>query len=644
MVMRTAVGAVALGSVLLWAGTAEAEEQPDLSNFSIEQLAQIKVTSTSKQAVSLGDAPASIYVIDHDRIVRSGALTLPDMLRLAPNLQVYQSSPSDWVVTARGLDGFPPAQSYSNKLLVLIDGRSVYSPLYSGIAWDTLYVLPADIDRIEVISGPAGALWGANAVNGVINIITRSARETQGGFVDLGAGNYGSAAALQYGGSLGSRAWYRVYARDFYQSSFRNSAGEDAHDGWSMPQAGFRIDWDAGAADSLTLQGDGFSGREGEAGRTGYRTAGANVLARWQHAFDDGSHFQLQAYYDNGRSWNAPTSGNVTLNTWDIEAQSDFRLGDRQRITWGVGDRVYHYRLDPSIRSDASLLWNPSVNTQNLANAFVQDQLGLGARTQLTLGLKGERDPYSGVSWMPSVRLAYKAGDDTLLWAAASRAVRTPTAFDVSVMEIQNTPHGPFDFLNGNPDYRREKLTAYEAGLRTQWATRATLSVSVYYNVYDDLRTIEFSPTLFPLQWGNGMQGHTYGVDLWAGYSVSDWWNLSAGVSEERERFRFKPGSAGFFGVAEAGDDPAHRAFLRSSMNFGAHWQFDADLRDVGTLPDPRVPAYTELNLRLGWIPDDRWEVSLVGANLLHPWHQEFVFPASDRIPRTFFVDARVKF
>ncbi|MGH8118743.1 MAG: TonB-dependent receptor domain-containing protein, partial [Rhodanobacteraceae bacterium] len=197
---------------------------------------------------------------------------------------------------------------------------------------------------------------------------------------------------------------------------------------------------------------------------------------------------------------------------------------------------------------------------------------------------------------------------------------------------------------NGNPDYKTEKLTAYEAGLRTQWTSRATLSVSLYYNVYHDLRTVELSSTFLPLMWGNGMLGHTYGADLWAGYSVTDWWKLSAGLSEEREHFRFTPGSAGFYGAAEAGDDPSHRASLRSSMNLGAKWKLDADLREVGALPDPHVPGYVELDARLGWTPNDRWEVSLSGMNLLHPWHQEYVFPYADRIGRTVFLDARLKF
>lgn len=616
----------------------------NLDKLSLQDLGKIVVTSVARHPEPLRDAPAAVYVITHDEIMRSGAMTLPEILRLAPNLDVMQLSPSNYIVTSRGLSGNQQAQNFPNKLLVLIDGRSVYSPLYSGISWDALYVLPANIDRIEVISGPAGALWGANAVNGVINIITRKTSETQGGLVEFGLGNRGSATSLQYGGQIGDDAWYRVYARDFHQRSFDNSQGQDAHDGWTVPQAGFRVDWDAGLADSLTVQGDLYNGREGEPDAPDYRIAGANLLTRWQHAFDDGAHFQLQAYYDNSRSWNAPTSGAVMLTTWDVEAQHDFRIGDIHHVTWGAGDRVYHYRLSPSIRADASLLWNPSVDTQNLANAFVQDQLALGARTQLTLGIKAEHDPYSGLSWMPSARLSWKANDSTLLWLAASRAVRTPTAFDESVMEIANTPAGPLDFLNGNPDYRTEKLTAYEAGLRTQWATRATFSVSFYYNVYHDLRSIEPSPTVFPLLWGNGMQGHTYGMDLWAGYSVTEWWKLGAGLSEEREYFRFEPGSPGFFGTAEAGDDPRHRAFLRSSMNLGARWQLDADLRNVGALPDPQVPAYTELNARLGWKPDDRLELSLSGMNLLHPWHQEYVFSAADRIGRTIFLDARLKF
>jgi iron complex outermembrane receptor protein len=638
---RTALFIAALGA----SGAAFAQGAlQDLGNLSLQDLGRIVVTSVTKHPEMLADSPAAVYVITHDDITRSGARSLPEILRLAPNLGVMRLSPGNYIITSRGLGGNQAAQNFPNKLLVLIDGRSVYSPLYSGIAWDTLYVPPEDIDRVEVISGPAGALWGANAVNGVINIITRAASETQGGRVEFGWGTASRSASFQYGGTLGDNAWYRVYAHDFHEESFDTGKGRDARNGWTAPQAGFRVDWDAGARDTFTAQGDIYDGRADQGDAPDYRFAGANLLTRWRHAFDDGSHFQLQAYYDHVHSWDALSSGAVMLSNWDIEAQHDFRIGEAHHITWGLGDRIYHYHLSPDIRPDGSLLWDPAVNTQSLANVFVQDQLALGTRAGLTLGIKAEHDPYSGLSWMPSARFSWKANDDTLLWLAASRAVRTPTAFDEDVIEIINTPTGPLHILNGNPDYRTEKLTAYEAGLRTQWTTRATLSVAFYYNVYDDLRSIEFSPTGFPLLWGNGMRGHTYGVDLWAGYSVADWWKLGAGLSEQREHFGFKPGSPGFHGEPQAGNDPRHRAFLRSSMNLGAHWQLDADLRDVGELPNPRVPGYTELNARLGWMPNDHWALSLSGMNLLHPWHQEYVAAYANRIGRTFFLDARLKF
>ena len=642
--LRRGAGAFALSALSIGVACAQPSVQ-ELGNLSLEDLGNVVVTSVSKTAESLGDAPAAIYVISHDDIMRSGATSLPEILRLAPNLDVMQLSPSNYTVTSRGLSGDPAAQNFPNKLLVLIDGRSVYSPLFSGVGWDMLYVPPADIERIEVISGPGGALWGANAVNGVINIITRDAADTQGGLVEFGLGNHESSAGVQYGGKIGDHAYYRFYAHDFRRHSLDDSSGNDAHDGWTAPQAGFRVDWEAGSANLITLQGDVLNGHEGQgAGAPDHGIASANVLARWRHAFADGSNFQLQAYYDNERDWGALFSGAVALNTWDVEAQHDFALGGIQHITWGIGDRVYHYEIAPSIRADGSLLWDPAVNTQNLANAFVQDQVAVGSRAQLTLGLKAENDPYSGVSLMPSTRLSWKPTDTLLLWIAASRSMRTPTAFDESVVEILNLPSGPVDYLNGNPDYRREKLTAYEAGMRTQWATRATLSVSLYYNVYDDLRTIEFSPTVFPLLFGNAMEGHTYGAEIWASYSIADWWRLGAGLAEEREHFRFKPGSAGLLGTAEAGDDPNHHAFIRSSMNLSDSWTLDADLREVGELPNPHVPAYTELNARLGWQVNDKLDIALSGFNLLHPWHQEYVFPGSDRIGRSVFLDTRVKF
>jgi iron complex outermembrane receptor protein len=636
---RRGAGLLALLVLSIGAATAHAASQ-DLSTLSLEDLGKVVVSSVTKSSGPLSGAPAAVYVISHDDILRSGAGSLPEILRLAPNLEVFQSSPGSYVITARGFSGNNAAQNFPDKLLVLIDGRSVYSPIFSGMYWDAQYVLPENIERIEVVSGPGGALWGANAVNGVINIITRRAADTQDALMDVSVGNRQNGAAVQYGGALGQHAHYRVYARDFHQRSFDNGAGRDAHDGWSNPQAGLRVDWDASDADVLTMQGDLHDGAMEQPDAPKSRIAGGNLLTRWQHTTSDTSGFQIQSYYDHVRRWDDASGAGFSLNTWDVEAQQHFSLGEHHQLMWGVGNRVYSYDITPRIGTADSLLWEPATNTQNLANAFGQDQIALGPRTQLTLGAKVEDDPYSGASFMPSVRLTWMPTANALLWAAASRAVRTPTPFDEDVVEKL----GSFTFLVGNPDFRREKLTAYETGWRAQVATRATVSVSLFYNVYEDLKTIEFSPTLLPLQWGNQMEGHTWGVEAWGNYAIADWWRLGAGFSTLRQHLRFKPGASGLLGLSQAGDDPSHHGFLRSSMNFRDRWTLDADLREVGALPNPAVPAYVELNARLGWKVNDRLQLSLSGFNLLHPWHQEYVFPGSDRIGRGVSFDTRLRF
>jgi iron complex outermembrane recepter protein len=613
----------------------------DLGSLSLEDLGKVVVSSVAKNPEALARAPAAVYVISHDDIMRSGARSLPDILRLAPNLEVFQTSPSGYVITARGFSGNNAAQNFPNKLLVLVDGRSVYSPIFSGMYWDDQSVLPENIERIEVVSGPGGALWGANAVNGVINIITRQAADTQGGLLSLGMGNLESSAAVQYGGKLGRHAHYRVYAGEVRRRAFDNSAGQDAHDGWRTPQAGFRLDWDAGGGDAVMLQGDLHDGHQDRPASPDARSTEGDLLARWHHPLGGASSFQLQTYYDHVYRRDQGDGSGFRLDTWDIEAQHNLVLGERNQVVWGIGDRIYRYDIEPRIGVANSLLWDPARNTQNLANAFVQDQIALDPRTQLTLGLKAEDDPYSGLSLVPNARLSWQATPNALLWAAASRAVRTPTPFDEDVIEKQGT----LTFLAGNPDFRREKLTAYEAGWRAQVATRATVSVSLYYNVYDDLRTIEFTPvTLLPLTWGNNLRGHVLGAEAWGSYAVSDRWQLGAGFTTRRQHLRFKPGASGLLGVAQAGNDPDHQGFIRSTVNLSDHWTLYAELRGVDALPAPRVPGYVELDARLGWLVNDKLELSVSGLNLLRAWHQEYVFPDSDRIGRSVSLNARMHF
>lgn len=625
---------------MAWPLAAGAQSVEELRQLSIEQLENVEITSVSKQAQKLSSAAAAVYVITHDDIIRSGAMTIPDILRLAPNLYVAEYAPGQYTITARGLSGLPAALNFPNKLLVLVDGRSVYSPLFSGVYWDTLDVLPEDIERIEVISGPGGTLWGANAVNGVINIITRRSKATQGGFVEVGLGNYQNAAAVQYGGTSGDDIAYRVYARAYEDRSMATAAGTDAHDGYYKPQVGFRLDWSP-QTDEVSFEGNYYYGTEEQPGAPDAPVEGRNLQTSWQHDLGDGSTLQVLSYYDEQRRSIQGGGEGFSVSTYDVQAQENFRWLSWNSIVWGAEERVVPYEIDDRIGKANSLLFVPTGRVLNLADAFVQDQISLPDAITLILGLKAEEDPYSGLAAMPTGRISWQPTPDNLLWAAVSRAIRSPTPYDVDVVGLQ----GKSPFIVGNPDFLPEDVVAYEMGYRGQLSDRASLSVSTFYNVYRDLRNVAISPvTILPLIWGNQIGGHAYGLEAWGDYQATDWWKLSAGVDFLREGFHFAPNSVQLLGLNQVGDDPHHQATVRSSMNIGHDLTFDADLRYIGELPDPKVPQYVELDARIGWAVTDRLEVSLSGFNLLHPQHQEYIFPGSDEIKRNFFLDTRWKF
>jgi iron complex outermembrane receptor protein len=621
--------------LLVGASAVLAQSVEDLQNLSIEELANIQISSVSKSAEPLSDAPAAIYVISHDDIIRSGRTSIPEILRLAPNLEVAQLSATTYAISARGFNVGNNA-SMSDKLLVLIDGRSVYTPLFAGLYWDMQQVLPEDIERIEVISGPGATLWGANAVNGVINIITRKSADTQGGVLDIGAGNLERSASLQYGGRLSDDLTYRVHAEGFNFSPNQISTGADASDSWSKPQGGFRIDWTP-PGDSVMLQGDLYHASEAPGDNVG----GRDLVANWQHQLDGGSSLQLQTYYDQAKRF-TDNGGGFTVDTYDLELQHSIKLGGWNDIVWGVGDRVISYEIEDAITPASSLLFVPSGRTLNLANVFVQDTVPLADTVKLTLGMKVENEPYTGIEPMPSVRLSWKVTDTALLWGAVSRAVRAPTPVDRDIREVLGTT----DFLNGSSNFVPEVMTAYELGTRIQASPRVSFSISTFYNVYDHLRTIEPAPGGFlPLSFGNMMRGLVYGAEVWGSYRVTDWWRLTAGFNVQHEHLRFEPGSSGIGGLPFAADDPSHQASLRSSINFSDDVTWDADLRYVGKLPNPGVPEYAELSTRLGWKISPSLEVSISGFNLLHARHVEFIEGVqSDEIPRSFFVETRWRF
>jgi iron complex outermembrane receptor protein len=334
------------------------------------------VTSVSKEAQPVSQAPAAVYVITNDDIEQSGATSIPELLRLAPNLEVAQTSPSNYIISSRGFLGNPGDQNFSNKLLVLIDGRSIYTPLYSGVYWDMQDALIDDIDRIEVISGPGATLWGANAVNGVINITTRKSTETEGGLLDVQAGNLETDASVRYGGSLADDLTWRVYAKGFVRDALDTPSGESAHDGWSKPQGGFRLDWDP-QGDAVTLQGDLYKGVEDQGTAPNQLLTGGNLQASWKHELDGGSTLQALAYYDQTRRSTDDGGGAFTLRTYDLEVQHSFAIEDWNNIVWGAGERVSRYTIAGAISSVSSLLFDPASRTLNLANAFVQDRLSV---------------------------------------------------------------------------------------------------------------------------------------------------------------------------------------------------------------------------------------------------------------------------
>ncbi|TAL03891.1 MAG: TonB-dependent receptor [Rhodospirillaceae bacterium] len=603
----------------------------EISALSIEELGNIQVSSVSKTAQPLSTAPAAIYVITQDDIARSGATRIPEMLRLAPNLDVAAAGSSAYAISARGFNG-----TLANKLLVLIDGRSVYTPLYGGVYWDMQDVMPEDIDRIEVISGPGATLWGANAVNGVINITTKKSSDTQGGILTLGAGNLERSASLQYGGSLSDDASYRVYAKGYEHQSTITAAGKNSHDGWRVPQGGFRFDWSP-ENDLITVQGDIYRASEDQPAASDQIESGHNLTTRWEHHFASGSVVQIQAYYDRAQRFD--NNGGFALDTYDVDVQHSFKFGTWNDIVWGGGYRVNH----DQIRNAVAFQIQPDTRTLSLGNAFVQDSIALAKSLKLTVGLKLEDEEFTGLEALPSARVSWQVNDKALIWSAVSRAVRAPTRFDRDVVEKL----GPIVFLMGGADFQPETLMAYELGTRVEASSRLSFSISTFYNVYDSLRSIEANPVthFLPLVWGNLMAGKVYGMEAWASYQINNWWRVSGGFNVQHENLGFKPGSSGLGGIQQAGNDPDHQISLRSSMKITDDILFDADVRYVSALPNPVVPAYVELNGRLGWKPTKYMEISISGNNLLHRYYREFNGgPTAVEMARSVFVETRWSF
>jgi iron complex outermembrane recepter protein len=478
-----------------------------------------------------------------------------------------------------------------------------------------------DVDRIEVISGPGATLWGANAVNGVINVITKSTKDTQGLLVEGGVGTeLRGFGGVRYGGSLSSNLYYRVYGKYFDRDSTVLPDGRDAAKDWYMGQGGFRLDWDASGADLLTLQGDIYDGRVPQPEPNGDTSvAGGNIIGRWSHTFSEDSDFKLQLYYDRTHR-NVPGIFAENLNTFDMDFQHRFPLGARNAIVWGLG-----YRLtEDEMANTPALAFLPARLSLQLFSMFVQDEIALVKdQLHLTVGTKLEHNDYTGFEVEPSGRLAWKVTERQTVWGAISRAVRTPSRIDKDFF-VPGTP--PYTFLQGSTNFVSEELLAYELGYRIQPHPRLSLSLAVYYNDYDNIRSVEEvnPPASFPAVIANGQKGESYGVELTAEYRVTDWWRLRAGYTELQLHIWPKPGSTDRSDGSAESNDPNHQASLRSSWDLPGHLEFDADFRYVSQIVNQGVPAYEELDVRLAWRPTPKLELSIVGQNLLHDHHPEF--------------------
>lgn len=609
-------GVAVLGAALLYAPAAYADDLADLRNLSLEELANLEVTSVSRRPAPLSRAPAAIEVITAEDIRRSGALSLAEALRLARNLQVARIDAQYHAISARGFNSFQA----SNKLLVLIDGRSIYTPLYSGVLWDAHDTPLQDIERIEVISGPGGALWGANAVNGVINIITRSADATQGFSADLYGGTLDQRADLRYGGQLGD-VHYRIWATGFSRGDMELPSGGPAGDDWSMAQVGFRADW-SGAQDALMLQGAARERTDGDGDNSG-----GHVLLSWQRDLDDGSNLQIQTYVSRAAAGVGPL--NDELVTYDIEAQHAMRIGERHSIVWGGGYRLSESEFNSG--NPGSGLVEPR-RTLRTASFFVQDEIALRPDLSLTLGLKLEDHTFTELEYMPSVRLAWRPSDNTLLWAAVSRAVRTPSRIDRELVVPGMIVPGFFE---------SEYMTAYELGYRVQPSARASLSINLYYHDYDGVRTINLTPPgALPFFYGNGLDGPVYGAEIWSDYDISDDWRVSAGLTLLESDLDTAPLSIDINGT---GLDPNYQFFLRSRHDLAEDWTFDLDLRAIDSV-SADIPAYAELGMRLAWRVSDNVELSLAGHNLLDPSHPESADGPIVEVPRSIQLGARLTY
>jgi iron complex outermembrane receptor protein len=625
-------------------------QTPDFTQKSLEDLMNIEVTSVSKREQKTAEAAAAVFVITREDIHRSGALNIPDLLRMVPGLDVAQIDVGNWAISARGFNG-----QYSNKLLVLIDGRTVYSPIFAGVFWDSQNVPLSSIERIEVIRGPGAAVWGSNAVNGVINIITLSAKDTKGGYIAAGAGNSTvGPETVSYGGKAPKVGAYRVTAEGFHVSALPTMAGLDGQDDWRLVQGGFRVDSTLSARDSLTSEGDIYQGNAGEIAfiplslqppenatvALRNRYSGGDLLMRWKRTLSPESQTSLQVYFD--RTTRSDSTYNIGQNNFDVDFQHHILLGDRQDIVWGLGYRVSSDEIDPTLRISAT----PQDRRTQLFSLFAQDEIAiLPNRVHLSLGARLEHNDFTRFALQPSGRLVWTPDSRNSVWGAVSAADRIPARSDTDFRVNFEALPGPGNMpilvsLFGNPNQKNEQVTAFETGYRTILTSRFSLDSTVFYNRYRDLVSLEpgtisleTNPApvhlLMPETFGNSLFGETHGIEAFANWKVTSFWTLNPGYTFFSIHLHEFGGSQDGSIPGTQGGSPDHQAQLRSSVSLPHNLQWNASAYFVNRLPAQSVPSYTRFDTGLNWAVGERVSLSLVGQNLLKNLHPESSGPDS---------------
>lgn len=603
------------------AQSVQSSQLPVLKQLSIEELLELDVTLPLRREERIMDAPAAITVLTSEDLRRQGAVTLPEALRHVPGLFVGRFSGSAWVISSRGF-----ANTSANKMLVMIDGRSVYSPLFSGVFWEQQDAVLLDLDRVEVIRGPGASLWGANAVNGVINVVSKRAADTQGMLVNVGGGDEEQfMTGVRYGGRAGS-GHYRVYGKFFQRDAARLASGVDAADGQRFGQAGFRTDWER-SSDAFTVQGDVYR-TTGDPQPSGDQIAsdGVNLLARWSYRPSSRSEWQVQSYIDRTNRF-VPNQIDEQRTTWDLDVQQRWTAHTRHTVSLGGS---YRYSADQTISSPL-LQFEPASRATHLFSAFVQDEIALSPTVLAVAGTKVERNDYTGVEWQPSVRLRWMPTGAHTVWGAVSRAVRMPTRFDTDIRVFQ----GPLLIAVGNPDFKSESVVAFEVGYRAAPIRYVAFDLTTFYNRYDDLRTQDFTGTRIVL--GNLLNNRSRGGNLTMTVQPRPWMRLTASYTRLAHDLSLDAGSTDVFRGQFETIDPERMARVMGRFDLPGRLELDVMTSFIGRLPQvrpdiPGTPSYNEAAFRLGWRLAPNAEVALIGRDVLNDGHAEFISPTTSRI------------